>query len=106
MNTNSITPSDRKLLTEISHIGYGSMENLELKNGIVTANASSRKVRTYKPTHSKVTRQGTAGAFELKDCQVEFLQQIHAIGNGFIRSILVQDGLPVLWEIEEALTAI
>ena len=106
MNIDSITPSERQLLAEFSDLDYGHIYSLDLKDGIVTGNASSRKVRTYKPTHSKVTRQGTAGAFELKDCQVEFLQQMHTIGNGFIRSILVQDGLPVLWEIEEALTAI
>ena len=106
MNIDSITPSERQLLAEFSDLDHGHIYSLDLKEGIVTANASSRKVRTYKPTHSKVTRQGTAGAFELKDCQVEFLQQMHTIGNGFIRSILVQDGLPVYWEIEEPLTKI
>jgi len=106
MNTNSITPSERQLLAEFSDLDHGHIYSLDLKDGIVTGNASSRKVRTYKPTHSKVTRQASAGAFELKDCQVEFLQQMHTIGNGFIRSILVQDGLPVYWEIEEPLTTI
>lgn len=106
MHTDDITTADKRLLEVITQIGYGRLENLELRNGTVIAANASCRVRSYKPERACAVKQPTAGAFKLKDCQAEFLQRLHAIGNGFIRVIVIQDGLPIHVEMEDTLTTI
>ena len=107
MNSANISPSDRKLLARINRIGFGHLENLELRNGVAVTLPSSREVQSYKPERGNAARR-VAGdnPFTLKDCQADFLNQLHAVGNGFIRKIIIQDGLPARFEIEQALSAI
>ena len=106
MRTDELTSSERNLLTLISQIGFGRLENLELQNGTVVTVPASRRVRTYKPERGHADRKPATGTFMLKDCQAEFLNRLHTVGNGIIRSIVIQDGLPIHFEIEEVLTAI
>lgn len=107
MNSAHISLSDKKLLAHINRIGFGSIENLELRDGIAVTIPTSREVQSFKQEGGDAARR-VAGdnPFTLKDCQTNFLNRLHAVGNGFIRKIVIQDGLPVRFEIEKALNAI
>ena len=107
MHSNSITSSDRSLLARINRIGFGHLENLELRNGVAVTIPTSREVQSFRPEGGDAARR-VAGdnPFTLKKCQTEFLNRLHAVGNGFIRKIVIQEGLPVRFEIEKALSAI
>ncbi|MGI6356702.1 MAG: hypothetical protein ACOX6W_16660 [Lentisphaeria bacterium] len=107
MNSAHISLSDKKLLAHINRIGFGSIENLELRDGIAVTIPTSREVQSFKQEGGNVAgRVAGDNPFTLKDCQADFLNQLHAVGNGFIRSIVIQDGLPIRFEIEKALNAI
>ena len=107
MNSAHISLSDKNLLAHINRIGFGSIENLELRDGIAVAIPTSREVQSFKQEGGDAARRVVAGSpFTLKACQVDFLNQLHAANNGFIRKIVIQDGLPIHFEIEEVLTAI
>jgi hypothetical protein len=107
MNSSNISPSDRKLLALINHIGFGHLENLELRDGVAVVVPSSCEVQSYKQEFGNAVKRVVADSpFTLKACQVDFLNQLHATNNGFIRKIVIQDGLPVRLEIERALNAI
>jgi hypothetical protein len=63
-------------------------------------------VRDFKPGAGGAVKRPIGRDFTLKESQKEFLRELHAIGNGVIRAIIIQDGLPVRVEIEDSLPAI
>lgn len=103
-----LTDAEKKLLTLMSEIGFGRIENLEISRGAVALTPESRKVSSASFEHAdnihKASR--TDGNFLLTDKHIRFINMLRGIKKGTLHSIQITAGLPVRAEIEEAIQSL
>ncbi len=108
MYYHELTDAEKKLLTLMSEIGFGRIENLEISRGAVALTPESRKVSSASFEHAdnihKASR--TDGNFLLTDKHIRFINMLRGIKKGTLHTIQITAGLPVRAEIEEAIQSL
>ena len=98
----SLTPPQRKLLTEMQRINYGRIEGLSVRCGEPVLDPPPRVVREIKFGGDNGPRPEVAKAdFALKAQVCDLFVQLEALGNGVIPCIEIQRGLPFRMTVEE-----
>ncbi|MEN6521143.1 MAG: hypothetical protein ABFD46_08345 [Armatimonadota bacterium] len=96
----SLDDPERWLVEAMSKLRFGRVEGLHVKDKRPLRYPAPMFVRSRKFTKNEGTRTAEERDFALK-AQVSWLiSEIAEVGDGIIRSVTVQDGLPVLvdWE--------
>ncbi len=98
----SLSPSQQQLLAEMQRINFGRIEGLAIRRGQPVMDPPPRIVREIKFGGDNGPRPEMAKAdFALKAPVRELLAQLEALGDGVIRSIEIQRGLPFRMTVEE-----
>ena len=93
---------DRRLVKTMQNLGFGRIENLHIRDGRPVWNPKPRILHIGKPGG----RNGRwpdvpTGDFAIKRQVRDLLDYLETKGDGVLRSIDVQDGLPLKWVFEE-----
>jgi len=106
MNFRELKKSEQNVVTLFSTINFGRIENLIVENGLLKKTPNSKQILTrhFKRDDNKHSASRPDGDFILKEQLEIFFERIHCMGNGTIRSITIQYGLPVYTDIEEPVT--
>lgn len=103
-----LTDAEKKLLTLMSEIGFGRIENLEISCGVIALTPESRKISSASFEHAdnihKASR--TDGNFLLTDKHIRFINMLRGIRKGTLHAIQITAGLPVRAEIEEVIQSL
>ena len=98
-----LSPSQRKLITEMQRINYGRIERLSVCRGEPMLDPPPRIVRKLKLGGTNTPRREMGkGDFELKAEIVELFCLFEEIGDGLVRVLTVECGLPKHIEIEDS----
>lgn len=98
----SLTPSQRKLLTEMQRINFGRIEALSVRRGEPVLDPPPRVVREIKFGGENGARPEVGKAdFELKAQVCDLFTQLEAMGDGVVRCIEIKHGLPFRMTVEE-----
>jgi hypothetical protein len=100
----TIAPAEQTLLKLIRRVGYGTLTDVPVQDGVPVLNGIRARLRRRlgKPDHVPGPTDGKQD-FVLKQLHLELLAQIRAVKQGRIVKLEIQDGLPVHLEIEEEL---
>ncbi len=101
-----ITPAQRRLVELMLELNFGQIEILRIIDGEPCFDPPPRIVREFvfgkdNAGHSCIGKKD----FVLKKQVTDLLEQIGKIKNGKIRSLSVQDGLPVRMKLEKTFRA-
>ena len=96
----SLDATEKWLVEVMQNLRFGRIEGLHVKDGEPLRYPAPMFVRSRKFTRSSDARTAQDRDFALKAQVSWLLSEIAEVGNGVIRSVTVQDGLPVLvdWE--------
>ena len=96
-----LTPARRRLVAEMQRLGYGHIEGLLVRNGEPQfgAHTAVRKIKLGADNRPRPALDDPG--MVLKQTVVELLDHLAALGDGVIRCLQLQDGLPTCIEIEE-----
>lgn len=98
----SLTPSQQTLITEMQRINFGRIEGLCVRRGEPVMDPPPRIVREIKFGAKNGPRPEVGKAdFALKAQVRDLLAQLEALGDGVIRCIEIQRGLPFRMTVEE-----
>lgn len=98
----TLRPGEQRLLEIARKVGYGSLQNLAVRDGELLAGPlvrTKRRLRLGKTESGRCIRC-TGEDFHLKTQHVECIERIRRVKNGTV-TIEVQDGLPIDLVIEE-----
>jgi hypothetical protein len=100
-STRDLSPSERWLLSSMSHIGFGRFEYLQIERGQIVVDPWPTAVRDVKfGSKDPGAAKAITGEFELKPQVAELFEYIRAVDSGEIRTLEVKSGLPFSMEIE------
>ncbi|NIA08027.1 MAG: hypothetical protein GWP14_10425 [Actinobacteria bacterium] len=99
----AIAPASRRLIEQMQRIRFGQIEDLMVRNGQPVFGPDTRIVRKHKiggqngpcRSVSPESLARNAKVIELFDC-------LSSLGNGLVRTLIVQDGLPHCLDIVSA----
>lgn len=103
-----LSDAEKKLLTLMSEIGFGRIENLEISCGAVTLTPKSRKISSacFEHTDTPHKASRTDGNFLLTEKHIRFISMLRGISKGTLHAIQITAGLPVRAEIEETIQSL
>ena len=103
-----VSDAEKKLLTLMSEIGFGRIENLEISCGAVTLTPKSRKISSacFEHTDTPHKASRTDGNFLLTEKHIRFISMLRGISKGTLHAIQITAGLPVRAEIEETIQSL
>lgn len=95
-----LSPNDARLVELMESIQYGSIRKLRIRNGEADLDSKYKvswtvKIRGCDPTESKAVPTD----FAVRSDVVKLLIRLRQIGNGTIKKLTVQAGLPVRFEM-------
>lgn len=96
LRKSDLSPAQRRLVTEMQRIRFGCIEHLAIRNGQpVFVPGVTRTVRTIliEGTNDPHPAAGDANTV-LKAKVVKLLQHLESIGDGVVRVLQINDGLP------------
>ena len=102
-STHDLTPTERRLLAAMQHLGFGRLEFLRIERGEPVLDPWPTTVRDVK--FGAQGRPQSADAphdFALKKQVAEFFEYVRSIEVGEIRVLLVANGLPLVMQVELA----
>lgn len=98
----SLTASRRRLVEVMQDLNHGHIEGLVVCDGEPVFEPSPRVIRDVKFCAENGPRQESAiEDFELKAQVRDLFAHLDALGNGTIRRLEVQRGLPFRMQVEE-----
>jgi len=92
----SLDEPENWLVEEMRKLRYGKVEGLHVRDGKPLQYPEPAFCRSRKYTKKTETQTPQERDFALKAQMSWLLSEIAEVGNGVIKSITVQDGLPVL----------
>jgi hypothetical protein len=96
-----LSPEGRRLLELVQQVDFGYIEDLPVLEGVPVLHPPPRIVRVIKLREFEQARaERAAGDFALKAQMLGLLMLIREIGNGTVKRIEIQNGLPVKVEVE------
>lgn len=99
----SLSPAHQFLIRRAQHLGFGRIERLSIRSGKPEFDARTRVIRRHKQGGRNHPRPQVArDDFVLKHEWREFFSELDAIDNGEVLVIEFAHGLPLFFEIEEA----
>ncbi len=98
----SLTPSQQKLLAEMQRINFGCIEDLPVRRGEPVMDPLPCVVHQIKFNGENGPRPELARAdFALKAQVRELFVRLEALGDGIVRSLEIQHGLPFRMTVKE-----
>jgi hypothetical protein len=95
-----LRPSERRFITAMQQLGYGSFESLRIRAGELVLDPWPTTVRSVKFGNATTNQPDVESAkFELKRQVAELLAYVRTINDGVIRVLEVRGGLPFSMEI-------
>jgi len=106
IHKSKLSESRRILVQMMQQVAYGRIEQVLVVNGEPLLNPPPRMVREIKFAANNGPRpESVKNDFVLKAQVVDLFAQMEALGNGMIRTIEVQRGLPFRMTVEEVCAA-
>ena len=104
----SLAPEDRSILTLMKSVDYGHLEHLAIQNGYVFMTKESHIVHSLRFDARETVEKPVLpeNDFIVSKRQSQFLAAVRRIGNGTIRILHIQAGMPASMEAEEASTIV
>jgi len=97
-----LTPCRRRLVERMQRLGFGTIENLTIRDGEPVLAPPPRVIRDAKLGGENGPCPGAkSGDFALKAQVTDLLARLDRIGNGTIRCLEVKHGLPFRMQWEE-----
>lgn len=97
----SLSAPRARLLVHMQRLNFGRIENLEIRDGDPVFDPAPQFVRDVKFNARNGPRPEAEWAdFVLKAEVLDFFAQLDELGNGTIRALEVQHGLPFKMEVE------
>jgi len=98
----SLSHSRAQLVERMQRLGFGTIENLTIRDGEPVLDPPPRVIRDAKlGGESGPCPGGKPGDFALKAQVLDLLTRLDRIGNGTIRCLEVKHGLPFRMQWEE-----
>lgn len=94
---------EKRLITVMSEIKFGRLENIRIENGNIISGFTGKRILSVKfdrddpPYH----RNRADGDFQLTENHLRLIEKIRSSENAFIRKIQIFNGLPMDAEFEE-----
>lgn len=102
-STGDLLPSERRLLSVMSALGFGRLEYVQIRNGEPVLDPGPMIVRDVKfGVQDGARPKTTSGDFELKQQVAELFEYTRSVDVGEIRALEVRHGLPFAMEVELA----
>lgn len=101
-HTGDLSPSERSFIQALQDLGWGRVECIPIRRGQLVLDPWPRTVRNVK-FHGNRPSTERPRDFELKTQVIEFVEYVRSVEKGEIRVLQVQDGIPLLMEIEDSL---
>lgn len=100
-----LSPREARLVKIMTHLGYGRIENLLVREGEPLFDPPPRVIREQKFGDRGSDRPDLEGSdFALKSEVVDLLRTLRSMGNGAVDCLEVRHGLPFRMSKEEPLT--
>ncbi len=96
-----VGPSCRRLLEMMQEVNHARIEGLHVRDGRPVLTPAPKVIRKVRMRGEHGPRpEAMKDDFILKEAQVNFFKHLRRIRNGVVRSVEVQDGLPLSMEVE------
>ena len=89
-----LSPSKRWLVDDMNMIQFGTYKKIFIRNGEPIIDPPPKRTRRYRFGGSTGTRPDANDDYVLKEQIVELLMLMDRIGNGTIKTLEVQNGVP------------
>jgi hypothetical protein len=100
----SLSPNQNRLLERMQRLGFGTICGLHVRSGEPQFEPPFQVKRMVRLSGNNSPRPESALTdFVLKKEQENFFEELHAIGDAVIDILKVCDGLPISFEIREAM---
>jgi hypothetical protein len=99
-SVNDLRPSEKRFLTAMQQLGYGSFESLRICDGELVLDPLPTTVRSVKFGNATSNQPNWGSSeFELKKQFVAFFAYVRGVDAGVIRVLEIRGGLPFAMEI-------
>ena len=98
-STTDLLPSERRFLTAMHQLGYGRFESLRINRGELVLDPWPATVQRVNLEGGRATPPSPSSTFELKSQLIKFFAHVRGVDAGEIRTLTVQNGLPVSMEL-------
>ena len=104
----SLAPEERSILSLMKSVDYGHLEHLTIQNGYVIMTKESHVVHSLRFDAKETADKPVlpSNDFIVSNRQAQFLAAVRKIGNGTIRVLHIQAGMPASMEAEEVSTIV
>jgi len=97
-----LSPARKQLIEQMQRINYGRIEKMLVRRGEPVLEPMPCVVHEFKfPGDNGPRPEISAADFTLKAQVIALFAQLDSLGNGLIRSIEIQRGLPFRMTVEE-----
>ena len=103
MTSSTLASEDRSILALIRSVDYGHLEHFAIQNGHVFRTEKSHVVHSLRFDAKNMADKPVLldNDFAVSIRQAKFLAAVRKIGNGMIRVLHIQAGMPTSMEAEE-----
>jgi hypothetical protein len=102
LDLSTVSPDRRALVNTMSHLGFGRIEDLEVREGEPVLGADTRVLRDLCFGKAGPADPPPAGpGFALKRPVIELFEAFDRIGSGRIEFLEIHHGLPFRMRVEE-----